>query len=284
MKNIDKKTVDDFGKEWSVYSQEELTTDDLKRQFNRYFTIFRWDKLPENPIGFDMGCGSGRWAKLMAPRVSELHCIDASKKALAIAERNLEGFGNCKFLQASFENIPLADNSMDFCYSLGVLHAIPDPLSGIKSCVDKIKPGGQFLIYLYYAFENKPFWFKVVWKCSDIMRHVISRLPFKIKLFISRLIAFSVYYPLSKFSYVLEKFGVNVNNVPLSQYRDLPFYTMRTDALDRFGTRLEKRFTKTETFKMLEKAGLEKIIFSDEMPYWCALGFKKHIANNEYLK
>ena len=164
---------------------------------------------------------------------------------------------------------------MDFCYSLGVSHHIPHTFRGIQSCVSKLKPGAQFLVYIYYAFDNKPFWFKAVWKCSDIMRHVISRLPFKIKLFISRLIAFSVYYPLGKFSYVLEKFGVNVNNVPLSQYRDSAFYTMRNDALDRFGTALEKRFTKMEVFEMLEKAGLEKISFSDEMPYWCALGFKK---------
>ncbi len=222
-----------------------------------------------------MGCGSGRWAKLMAPRVSELHCVDASEKALAVTKKKLEGFGNCKFFQASFENIPLADNSMDFCYSLGVLHAIPDPLRGIKSCVDKLKPGGQFLVYIYYAFDNKPFWFKAIWICSDMMRRIISRFQFKIKLFLSQFIAFSIYYPLAKTSLFLEKLGANVKNMPLSQYRDLPFYTMRTDALDRFGTRLEKRFTKMEIFKMLDKAGLEKIIFSNEMPYWCALGFKK---------
>jgi hypothetical protein len=50
---------------------------------------------------------------------------------------------------------------------------------------------------------------------------------------------------------------------------------MRTDALDRFGTKLEKRFTKTEISQMMERIGLEDIVFSDSAPYWCAVGYKK---------
>jgi hypothetical protein len=49
---------------------------------------------------------------------------------------------------------------------------------------------------------------------------------------------------------------------------------MRTDALDRFGTRLEQRFTAAEIRQMMEEAGLEKIQFSETMPFWCAVGYK----------
>jgi hypothetical protein len=67
--------------------------------------------------------------------------------------------------------------------------------------------------------------------------------------------------------------GVSVANFPLSQYRDNSFYTMRTDALDRFGTRLERRFTKAEMKEMMERSGLTKIIFSDTS-FWTAVGTK----------
>ena len=50
---------------------------------------------------------------------------------------------------------------------------------------------------------------------------------------------------------------------------------MRTDALDRFGTQLEQRFTKKQILEMMELAGLERINFSDAVPYWCAVGYKK---------
>ena len=46
--------------------------------------------------------------------------------------------------------MPIKDNSMDFGFSLGVLHHLPDPFEGIKSCVTKLKPGAPFLVYLYY--------------------------------------------------------------------------------------------------------------------------------------
>jgi hypothetical protein len=49
---------------------------------------------------------------------------------------------------------------------------------------------------------------------------------------------------------------------------------MRTDALDRFGTRLEKRFTRPQVTELLEDAGLERVRVSDAPPYWCAVGFK----------
>jgi hypothetical protein len=50
---------------------------------------------------------------------------------------------------------------------------------------------------------------------------------------------------------------------------------MRTDALDRFGTRLEKRFTKIQIEEMMLRAGLENINFSNDLPFWCAVGYKK---------
>jgi hypothetical protein len=73
----------------------------------------------------------------------------------------------------------------------------------------------------------------------------------------------------------LEKLGLDVDAIPLSFYRHRSFYVMRTDALDRFGTKLEKRFTKTEISQMMERAGLENLVFSDRAPYWCAVGYRK---------
>ena len=73
----------------------------------------------------------------------------------------------------------------------------------------------------------------------------------------------------------MEKAGFNVNNIPLSAYRKLSFYTMRTDALDRFGTRLEKRFSREQIKAMMEKAGLERVKFSENIPFWCAVGYRR---------
>jgi hypothetical protein len=50
---------------------------------------------------------------------------------------------------------------------------------------------------------------------------------------------------------------------------------MRNDALDRFGTRLERRFTAAEIRSMMDQAGLEEVRLSDAPPYWCAVGHRR---------
>jgi len=124
--NLDRRTVEGFGYEWSRYDQSQLDQREMLEYFDRYFSIFPWETLPEGAVGFDVGCGSGRWARLVAPRVGILNCIDASDEALTVARRNLQGQENCVFHHASVGDLPLRDDSCDFGYSLGVLHHVPD--------------------------------------------------------------------------------------------------------------------------------------------------------------
>jgi hypothetical protein len=81
---------------------------------------------------------------------------------------------------------------------------------------------------------------------SDRGRKVISHLPYGLRYKVSQVIAGLVYCPLVRTARLVETLGINVANFPLSAYRDRSFYVMRADALDRFGTRLEQRFTKIE--------------------------------------
>jgi hypothetical protein len=102
---------------------------------------------------------------------------------------------------------------------------------------------------------------------------VICNLPFSIKSFVCDLLAAFVYWPLARFSKLLNILSIESEHFPLASYRDRSFYTMRTDALDRFGTKLEKRFTREQIRTMMEAAGLERIAFSDKI-WWCAVGYR----------
>ena len=88
MNNVNIDVVRDFGDEWDKYDQsgEDLK---LEESFSQYFSIFPNKYLNPNAVGFDAGCGSGRWAKFIAPKVKQLFCFDASHKALKVAQSNL---------------------------------------------------------------------------------------------------------------------------------------------------------------------------------------------------
>lgn len=272
---IDKEVIDGFGDEWTRFDQSNIPEVELKNIFNNYFSIFPWNKLPKNSVGFDLGCGSGRWAKFVAPKVGLLHCIDPSS-AIHVAKKNLLKHKNIQYHKNDVSNIPLKEESMDFGYSLGVLHHISNTEEGLRNCVLKLKKGSPLLIYLYYSFENRSNAFILVWKISDLVRKIVSRLPMPLRYFISQCIAILVYFPMSLICRMVSFIGLSTDQIPLSIYKDKSFYTMRTDALDRFGTKIEKRFSKKEIKTLMNDAGLDFIEFRDGEPFWCAVGIRKY--------
>lgn len=270
--NLDQHTVDGFGEEWAAFDQSGLTDQEHERWFQAYFGIFPWTDLPPDAEGFDLGCGSGRWAMKVAPRIGTLHCIDPAGKALEVCRRRLRALTNICFHHAGAGNLPLQAESQDFGYSLGVLHHVPDTRAALDEAVRLLKPGAPFLLYLYYALDDRPAWFRALWKISEAGRNLISRLPFSLRRTASEAIAAGVYWPLARGARTAEKIGLSVTSWPLNAYRHGSYYTMRTDALDRFGTRLEQRFTRGEIEAMMQGAGLKDIVFSDKQPFWVACG------------
>lgn len=273
--NIDKDVVEDFGGEWSKFKQDVEIDDELLDIFeNQYFKIFPWRQISKKSIGADIGCGSGRWAKIMSKRVKFLHLVDASIDAISVSKENLRDISNIDFNVTSVDSLPFENNSLDFAYSLGVLHHVPNTSDAIGSIHSKLKKGAPLLLYLYYAFDNRPIWYRTIWRVSDLMRLKISILPKNVKMPLCELIAAIIYFPLARLSFLLSKLGFSTHLIPLSSYKNLSFYTMRTDSLDRFGTKLEQRFSKKQILKMLTDNGFSDIQFSDSLPYWVVIGYK----------
>jgi SAM-dependent methyltransferase len=277
--NVDLVTVEGFGAEWTAFDQTNLSGEDFVKYFDGYFSLFPFEKLPQSAEGFDLGCGSGRWAAGVAAKVGFLHCIDPSIEALEVARRRLAECKNVAFHLATANDLPLRDGSQDFGYSLGVLHHVPDTQAALTASVAKLKPGAPFLLYLYYSMDNRPAWFRRLWRLSDVGRRMISRLPFWARRRVTDLIAVFLYWPLARIARLAELAGKNIEKFPLSFYRSASLYTMRTDSLDRFGTRLEKRFSRIEVEAMMKSSGLTDIVFREAEPYWTACGRRAALSS-----
>lgn len=110
--------------------------------------------------------------------------------------------------------------------------------AAIKAIGEKLKPGAPLLIYLYYAFDNRPAWYRALWRASDVARLVISHLPHPPRVAVSFTVATFIYWPLASIARATRRLGVTARSLPLSYYSDKSFYVMRTDAYDRLSTRL----------------------------------------------
>lgn len=272
--NIDTDVVKDFGKEWTMFRNEE-SIKELQLIWEDYFNIFPWELLPnDGGIGADIGCGTGRWSIPVAKKVNKLYLIDPSINALNIAKKNLSVFNNIEYINKGVDRAMPTVEPLDFAYSLGVLHHVPDIEAAFNSISKNLKKGAPFLIYLYHSFEDSPSWYKFLWKITDFFRTIISIMPYKIKLLTTQSIAVLIYWPVSRFGLLMKKLGFNTDNFPLIYYSNKPFYFMRNDSLDRFGTRLENRFSKQEIVELFRKSGFVDVKFSDRKPFWCAYGIK----------
>ena len=277
--NLDQGVIDSFGHEWATFDYGETDTSEaLDAQFQAYCTPLDLKQFdPKESIAGDFGAGSGRWAARLTPYFSLVYALEPSDGASTVLKNKFTGEAKITVLQETVgaNSIPL--ESLDLAMSLGVLHHIPDTGLAIKDVSRKIKPGGVFLCYLYYNLENKPTFYKLIFKVVNAVRKVISGLPQRIKQIVTSAIAAVVYWPLARFSKVISKFGINTSNIPLHHYADMPFVMLANDALDRFGTTLEQRFSKVDITEMLRAADFDisTLKFSDIEPYW-TFSVKKH--------
>jgi ubiquinone/menaquinone biosynthesis C-methylase UbiE len=273
-KNLDKETVASFGEEWKSF--HGFSEADLKWLGDKYFDIVTPDMLNNTMNVIDIGCGSGRIIKYLRGRYGHITGIDPSQ-AIFVANELIGKEENVELIQASTDNIPFDDGHFDFGYSLGVLHHIPDTQKALNDSVRKIRPGGHFLLYLYYSLDNKPFYLRIFFFLSNLIRLVVSKMPGKMKRVCCDILAVVLYLPFVGLCRLLKWFGVPERirkNVPLQSYESQSFYLIRNDSLDRFGTPLEQRFSRKQMKAMMETAGLTDVLFSEDIPYWHAVGRK----------
>jgi ubiquinone/menaquinone biosynthesis C-methylase UbiE len=268
--NIHKDVIDSFGEEWKKFHQ--FTDSEMENYGRMYFDIVDEKMLNKNSYAIDIGCGTGRWTKYLESRTGFMEAIDPGD-AIFVAEKFLTQT-NVRLSKASTDNIPFADETFDFGMSVGVLQFIPDTQKAMNDCVKKIKIGGYFYTYLYYDLENRNVVFKMIFAITSAARKMISSFSAPIKKFICDVIAVIIYMPVIFFGRFLKMIGLKkmADKMPLSTYQTETFFVIRNDALDRFGTSVEKRFSKAEVETMMKNAGLENIIISNKMPYWHAVG------------
>jgi SAM-dependent methyltransferase len=266
------KVIRDFGDEWERFDfldEERLRT--LEEQFGKYIApLPEFLKQQDSLLIADFGAGTGRWSHFLRKYASKLYVLEPSTKAFKVVSARFENQERVVLLNESVESNQIPKRHLDLAVSLGVLHHIKDTGEAIIKVSEKIKPGGYFLGYLYYALENKSKLYRAIWKLSDLIRRCISNFPRPLKILISDLIALFIYWPLARLSRVVSTLNKPSSAIPLHHYENLSFHVMRNDALDRFGTSLENRFTKAQISEMLKNAGFEEssIRYSEEEPFW----------------
>ncbi len=116
--------------------------DDLIRQ-----TFKMLPKNLEDKQVIDIGCGEGRWDRLMAKRGAMVTGIDSSQKMIEIAKKRSKKFGDkIELLRKDIRNLADNDKKFDFAFSCYTFNNISN-LNDIFQILNKIlKNDGELLI------------------------------------------------------------------------------------------------------------------------------------------
>ncbi|MBS4097411.1 MAG: class I SAM-dependent methyltransferase [Sulfuricella sp.] len=249
-----------FGDEWQTFPE---ILPEHESEFRQYFDLVDPESLKDARV-CDLGCGIGRWSYFLKDRCRELVLVDFSE-AIFVARNNLRDCPNALFFMGDLKRLPFRPDFADFLFSLGVLHHLPsDALQEVRN----LKPyAPNILIYLYYALDNRPLFFRGLLAAVTAVRLVAARIrnPGFRSVF-TLLGACCVYLPLVWFGRLLEPFGL-ARHVPLHEaYKGKSLGRIRQDVYDRFFTRIEQRFSRKQIATL--KDSFSEVTISERWPYW----------------
>ena len=137
--------------------------DEIAEQYNAQWSPHVWDLLIERKIGFmaealphppgaagvglDLGCGLGLQTAALRARGYDVVGLDPSIGLLAVGQARM---GPSPVLAGSALDLPFRDASLDFVYTIGVLHHLPGreaQQQAVREIARVLKPGGLLLVH-----------------------------------------------------------------------------------------------------------------------------------------
>ncbi|WP_420432356.1 class I SAM-dependent methyltransferase [Hyphobacterium sp.] len=95
----------------------------------------------------EIGCGTGTTALIHAPHVTRVWAIDVSAEMIRIAREKaaVQGADNVRFEVSDIEASDGKSGPYDVVMMHSLLHLLEDPVRGIATAWDMLKPGGFFV-------------------------------------------------------------------------------------------------------------------------------------------
>jgi len=250
-----------FGLEWQEYGD---ILPEHADEFRSYFDVVDLEALKGRRV-CDLGCGNGRWSHFVAPYCGELVLVDFSE-AIFVARRNLAGVKGALFFMGDVTVLPFRKEFAEFAFCLGVLHHLPTP------ALDAVAGLGAYtrslLVYLYYALDNRPAYFRALLALVTSVRRRLSRIESRrIRRLVALGIAVGVYEPLVIVGHLFDMVGRG-RMVPLFEaYRGKSLKRVQQDAYDRFFTSIEQRVSREQIVRELSPR-FQSVVVSARPPYW----------------
>lgn len=161
------QTVAAFGAEWARYDDFEGYMGSASL-FTEFTGLSAADVAGKRIL--EVGCGGGRWLKVMADLgAREVVGLDLST-AVEQASRRTASLPNVHVVRGSALEMPLAA-AFDLVVSIGVVHHLDDPVEGLRGMQRAVVPEHNVAIWVY-GREGNELYLSVIGPLRRVSTHV----------------------------------------------------------------------------------------------------------------
>jgi SAM-dependent methyltransferase len=102
----------------------------------------------------EVGCGTGQLTRSLVARGLRVLALDPGKRLASLAEQNLRGSDRVEFVNARFEDAPLAESHFRAVFSASAFHWI-DPDASWEKAARVLVPGGTLALLQYFGLQEE---------------------------------------------------------------------------------------------------------------------------------
>jgi SAM-dependent methyltransferase len=165
------RSIADFGEQWTRYRDNEGFYGSAEMFADMFAPLLTPEEVEGRRVA-EIGSGAGRIVNmLMGAGAAHVLAVEPSLACETLRE-NARRYGHrVTVLQASGEHLP-PSGDLDFVFSVGVLHHIPEPGPVVRAAYQALRPGGRIAIWLYGKEGNR-----LYLAVAQPLRAVTRRLP-----------------------------------------------------------------------------------------------------------
>ena len=141
------QTIKDFGEQWLHYTDSHGFYGSMELFSDIIYPFLKPGDIKNCKVA-EIGSGTGRIVNMLLEAGAKHVVAIEPSDAFEVLCRSLQKPGKVTCLKITGDQLP-DYGDLDFIFSIGVLHHIPDPKPVVEAAFRALRPGGRFLVWLY---------------------------------------------------------------------------------------------------------------------------------------
>jgi SAM-dependent methyltransferase len=234
------RTIEDFGEQWLKYSDNRGYYGSIELFSDILHPFLDPGQIAGLKVA-EVGSGTGRIVNMLL-RSGARHVIAVEpSEAFGPLCKNLTEPEKVTCLNIRGDELP-PFGDLDYVFSIGVLHHIPDPSPVVGAAYRALRPGGQFLVWLYGKEGNNLYLLLV-----KPLRKITKHLPH----FLLASLVEAVYWPMMLYVDLCRALPFPLRRYLVSVFSKMSPEKRRLIIYDQLNPNYAKYYSRSEAEKLL---------------------------------